>query len=161
MLARTRGGLATECPSAGRPLRSIEILRIRPATFRRATQGDGVAGAETLSAGQRQHPALDVQRQEVVEDRGFGGLLRQTVRLVDSPVQRALNVHQPVRRIAVEVRHRAFLQGLLGIFINSHHASLHVVQLRPRPSDAARDGAMEAGVTNHVWTVEEIVELLG
>ena len=35
-----------------------------------------------------------------------------------------------------------------------------VVQLRPRSPDAARDPAMEAGVADHVWTVEEIAALV-
>ena len=54
----------------------------------------------------------------------------------------------------------AFLRNVLST-VSTLLTVLGALQLRPRASDAARDGAMEAGVTNHVWTVEEIVELLG
>jgi hypothetical protein len=37
---------------------------------------------------------------------------------------------------------------------------LHVLQLRAGPPDAPRHPAMEAGVSDHVWSIEEIARLL-
>jgi hypothetical protein len=38
---------------------------------------------------------------------------------------------------------------------------LHGLSLRPRASDAHVTPAMEAGIADHVWSIEEIVNLLG
>ena len=38
-------------------------------------------------------------------------------------------------------------------------ATLHALQLLPCPQDLARP-AMEAGVTDHVWVLQEIMSLL-
>jgi len=39
-------------------------------------------------------------------------------------------------------------------------AALHALQLLPRSQDAAPDPAMEAGIAGHVWTIEELVDIL-
>jgi hypothetical protein len=37
---------------------------------------------------------------------------------------------------------------------------LHVLQLRSSASDAPRAQTMEAGISDHVWSIEEIIGLL-
>lgn len=44
---------------------------------------------------------------------------------------------------------------------SSHRPLLRVLQLRPHPPDASVTAATEAGVTDHSWSVEQIIRLLG
>jgi hypothetical protein len=71
-----------------------------------------------------------------------------------APESQYENVHAPIHEIdewiQQETRERRARAGPL----------FHVLQLLPDSSDLAGDTAMEAGVSDHVWSFEEVINLL-